>query len=880
MLRGRDPVEYGPAMDAPTLAEAAALPPGEVVRRLASSDDGLTAEVARARLAEIGPNALASHRATGLRVLANQLRNPLLGVLVLVAVVSGFTGQAADAAIIVVIAVLSILLGFVNEYRSERAIEELRSQIHHLATAVRGGRRARTDVTELVPGDVVELSIGDVVPADVRLLSTDDLGCDESVLTGESMPAMKRAEAIAPPGAGLALEGCAFMGTVVRLGTGRAVVVATGSSTEFGAIATKLSDRPPETAFQRGLRQFGTFLVRVTALLVLGILAINLALGRPFLDAVLFSLAIAVGLTPELLPAIVTISLSAGARRMGRLGVLVRRLVAIEDFGNVEVLFTDKTGTLTEGSITFQRATDARGDPSDRVFELGIVCTDVVLEDGRPTGGSPLDQALWAAPAREGADVGGWRLIDRAAFDYERRRMSVLVDGPDGRVVVTKGAPESVLDVCAETPAGVQDVLDRLYGAGTRVVAVAVRSGAGLDRVSAADETGLTLVGLLTFDDPPKADAAPSLARLAALGVDVRIVTGDNELVARTVCGSLGLEVDRTLTGTQIGSLPDEELAAAVERTTVFARVTPEQKARVIRLAREHGSVVAFMGDGVNDAIALHEADVGISVESATDVAKDAADILLLRKDLGSLTNGVVEGRRIFENTMKYILMATSSNFGNMFSAAAASAFLSFLPMLPTQILLNNLLYDASQTTIPTDRVDEEQLRRPAHWDTAFIRRFMAFFGPISSLFDFATFAVMLWVFHAGPPLFRTGWFIESLATQTLVIFVIRTRRIPFLRSRPSRTQLASTLTCAGLAVAIPYVPPLADVLGFTPPPLSFLAIVTIFVIAYLALAEAGKAWFFRLRPARGRRLSLPPPPAARRVLRRAARWRRTGVAV
>jgi P-type Mg2+ transporter len=855
------------------VADAGQMPTDEVLARLGSSPDGLTSEEASRRLAELGPNALRSHRANAGRVLLNQLRNPLLAVLVIVAVVSGFTSQAADAAIILVIAALSVALGFANEYRSERAIEELRSQVHHLSTVVRDGRRTRVDVTDLVPGDVVDITVGDVVPADVRLIAADDFGCDESVLTGESMPSMKRVDAVAAPGAALSLDGCAFMGTVVRLGSARAVVVATGGRTEFGTIALRLGERAPETAFQRGLRQFGAFLVRVTAVLVLAILAINVALGRPLLDAVLFSLAIAVGLTPELLPAIVTISLSAGARQMGRIGVLVRRLAAIEDLGNVETLFTDKTGTLTEGTITFRDATDTDGRSSATVLELGLVCTDVVLEAGMPTGGSPLDQALWLAAARGRSEARTWTPIDRAAFDYDRRRMSVLADGPDGRVIVTKGAPESVVAVCRDVPPAASGLVERLYAAGTRVVAVATKSGAGLATVSAADETALRLVGFLSFDDPPKADAAPSLARLAALGIDVRIITGDNELVARTVCASLGLEVDGALSGADMAALGDEELATMVHRTTVFARVTPEQKARVIRLARERGNVVAFLGDGVNDAIALHEADVGISVDSATDVAKDAADILLLRKDLGALADGVVEGRRIFANTMKYILMATSSNFGNMFSAAAASAFLSFLPMLPTQILVNNLLYDASQTSIPTDRVDEEQLLRPAHWDTAFIRRFMAFFGPISSVFDFATFGVMLWIFHAGPSLFRTGWFIESLATQTLVIFVIRTRRIPFFRSRASRTQLVTSLSCATIALGLPYVPPLARTLGFTPPPFAFLLIVTAFVAAYLALAEAGKAWFFRLRPGPTAPLAVPRPAAHRRMQRRAARW-------
>jgi Mg2+-importing ATPase len=714
-----------------------------------------------------------------------------------------------------------------------------------------------------------------VVPADVRLLEVDRFECDEAVLTGETLPAEKQVEPVGHPSSPIDLRSAAFMGTVVNSGTARAVVVRTGPATEFGKIATLLGERPPETSFQRGLRDFGALLVRITAVLVVGIFIVNLAIGRPLIDAVLFSLAVAVGMTPALLPAIVTISLSTGAKRMARKSVLVRRLVAIEDFGNIQVLFTDKTGTLTEGRITYRRSLAPDGGEDDRPFGLGLACTDVVLEGGVPTGGSPLDQALWSAHGAATVPSASWRRLDEAAFDYDRRRMSVLVDGPEGRRMITKGAPESVLAVCTGRPAEARATVEREFDAGVRLVAVAVREASGLTSIEPEDEHDLTLAGFLAFVDPPKADAADSLRRLADLGIEVKVVTGDNERVARKVCEDLGVQVGRVLTGAQIEGMPDEELGRTLRGTTIFARVTPEQKSRIIRLARRHGLDVAYMGDGVNDAVALHDADVGISVDGATDVAKDAADILLLKKDLGTLADGVVEGRRIFANTIKYILMATSSNFGNMFSAAAASAFLKFLPMLPSQILLNNLLYDMSQTTIPTDRVDPEMVARPAHWDTRFIRRFMTYFGPISSLFDFATFAVMLKVFHAGESMFQTGWFVESLATQTLVIFVIRTRRVPFLRSRPSTAQLVATLSCASAGVLIPYVPPVARLFGFTALPWTFLLIVGLFVVAYLTLAEFGKAWFFR-RPEPTR------PPVVhfdvlrrRRVRKLASRWSR-----
>jgi Mg2+-importing ATPase len=828
-----------------SLRAAAALEATAVLAQLGTSEGGLEPEEARRRLAAVGPNALRTHGTSAWRVLLGQLKNPLLPLLVVAALVSGFTGQGSSAVIILVIVAVSVGLGFLNEFRSEKAIEELHDQVRHRATAVRAGHPGSVDVTELVPGDVVLLSVGDVVPADLRLLEVDHLQCDEAILTGESMPAEKQADPVVEPASPIELPPCAFMGTVVKSGTGRAVVVRTGAATEFGRIATLLGERQPETSFQRGLRDFGKLLVRITAILVVLILVVNIAIGRPFIDAILFSLAVAVGLTPELLPAIVTISLSTGAKRMAAKSVLVRRLVAIEDFGNIQVLFTDKTGTLTEGQISYRKAEDLGGKPSDRVFLLGLLCSDVVLEDGNPTGGSPLDQALWIVPAAA-ASTAAWSRIDEAAFDYDRRMMSVLLDGPEGRLLVTKGAPESVLAACVGVPEEARAAVDRAFASGYRVVAVATRDGSGLTAAEPDDERDLALAGLLTFEDPPKRDAAASLQRLADLGVEVKVVTGDNERVAEKVCMDLGLRVGRVLTGSQIEGMPDEELGATLDVATIFARVTPEQKSRIIRVARGRGLDVGYMGDGVNDAVALHDADVGISVDTATDVAKDAADILLLKKDLGTLADGVVEGRRVFANTIKYILMATSSNFGNMFSAAGASVFLKFLPMLPSQILLNNLLYDTSQTTIPTDRVDPEMVARPAHWDTRFIRRFMMFFGPISSVFDFATFGVMLWVFHAGESLFQTGWFVESLATQTLVIFVIRTRRVPFFKSRPSNTQLVATLSCAGAGVLIPYLPPIARLLGFRPLPVSFLAIVLVFIVIYLTLAEIGKARFFR----------------------------------
>ncbi|MGZ4332969.1 MAG: magnesium-translocating P-type ATPase [Gaiellaceae bacterium] len=855
------------------LATAATQPADDVLRTLASSLEGLSTTEAEQRLARVGHNALRSHRARPLAVLARQLENPLLLLLLAAALTSVFVGEATDAVIIFLISGLSVGLGFVNEYRSERAVEALHSQLRHTALALRDGSQQNVDVTELVPGDVVMLVVGDVVPADLRLLGADGLECDEALLTGESLPARKQAEPALPSDSPLDLPACAFMGTVVRSGSGSGVVVRTGGGTAFGAIALQLGQRQPQTAFQRGLRAFSLLLVRVTAVLAVTILVVNVLLGHSLLESILFALAIAVGLTPQLLPAIVTVSLSTGAKRLAEQSVIVKRLVAIEDLGNIEVLFTDKTGTLTEGRIAFARAFDSGGGDSDELLRLGLLCNDAVVADGRVIGGNPLDQALWGAAKANELGVAGFRRLATRPFDYERRLASVLVETPEGGyTVIVKGAPEIVLERCRGPVEQAQAVLDEQFAAGNRVVAVATRAADVNTALSEESEHELELAGFLTFLDPPKADAAHALGLLATLAVDVKLITGDNGRVAAKVCSDLGLPVQDTLTGMQLDQLDDAELAAALPGTTIFARVTPEQKSRVIKAQRALGTTVGFLGDGVNDAVALHDADVGISVESATDVAKDAADIVLLDKDLGILAGGVVEGRRIFANTIKYVLMGTSSNFGNMFSAGAASLFLSFLPMLPTQILLNNLLYDGSEMAIPTDHVDEEQLRRPAHWDTALIRRFMVFFGPISSLFDFATFALLLLAFDAHATLFRSGWFVESLATQSIAIFAIRTHRIPFFRSRASTALTLSTFVCVAIGVSLPFSP-LAGRLGFTAPSGALIAALLAMVPLYLVLLELGKRRFYAVAARPGVPVARPAPPHLHRIHRRASRW-------
>ena len=840
------------------LADAAGLSSDEVLSRLRSSVDGLSSPEVEARLRQFGPNSLGTHRVRPMAVLFRQLRNPILILLLIAALVSGLTGGGTNAVIIAVIVALSVGLGFFNEYRAEVAMASLHAKVRQEAEVRRDGRECRVPVTSLVPGDVVSLRIGVLVPADIRLLDVDELECDEGVLTGESLPVAK---SVAPVSGRQALDqpGCAFMGTIVHQGSALGVVVQTGTHTAFGRIAAGLAEKQGQTAFEAGLSQFSRFLFGVAAVLTAFIFIINVALSRPLIEALLFSLAIAVGIAPEMMPAIVTVSLSAGSKALAAKKVLVKRLVAIEDLGNIEILFTDKTGTLTEGVITFERALDPDGHESDRPLELGLVCNEAVVTAGGPVGGNALDQALCLAPkvaAGDGAAAAKYQRLGVLPFDHERQLASVLVKDPGGhRIVITKGAPEVVLDRCTHVPDGTRPALEALFSEGARVVAVATRPAEDTEVLTEKDEQGLTLEGFLTFADRPKADAGSSIAELERLGVEVKIITGDNGLVAAKVCSDIGVNCAKVLSGAEVDSLDDDQLEAAIPATTVFARISPDQKSRIIKVARRTGKDVAFLGDGVNDAVALHHADVGISVDSGTDVAKDAADVVLLEKDLGVLADGVMEGRRIFANTMKYVLMSTSSNFGNMFSAAGASVFLSFLPMLPSQILLNNLLYNAGQLVIPTDRVDPEALARPAAWDMKFIRRFMSVFGPLSSIFDFITFWVMLSVLHAGHVEFRTGWFVESIATQTLVIYVIRTRRVPFFKSRPSLPMLFVPTLTALVGAVLPYTG-LAHLLGFTPLPTTFFLILFGLVVVYLLLVELAKTRFYRAPHAKSPRIT------------------------
>lgn len=847
----------------------------DVLARLGSGNAGLTEQVAATRLLEHGANVLSGHRAKPWPLLGRQLASPILILLFVTAAVSVFLGEATNAIIIGVILVASVGLGFVNEFRAERAADALHDQLRHSAIVVRDGRVGEIDVTGLVPGDIVHLAVGAVIPADLRLIDCDNLSCDESILTGESLPVAKASEAVHRGAAIGDLTSCLLMGTVLQTGTATAVVVTTGTATEFGHIATGLGERVPQTAFQRGLGRFSMLLLQVAVALTTLIFIANLLLGRPLLDSLLFSLAIAVGITPQLLPAVVSASLAAGSRSLAKRRILVKRLVCIEDLGDMDVLVTDKTGTLTEGRITFEAAVAV--DPMSSVEDvrrLALLATDrpTAQEVGQVTsvGMNPLDAALWDASASARPDPAVRLAV--LPFDHERRMTSALVELDGARMLVTKGSPEDVMRASSVIAPAAQERLDALYSTGSRVIAVASKAAGSRTDVASADESGLTLIGFLSFVDPPKPDARSALDRLTVLGISVKIATGDGARVAEKVLRDVGLPSSGTLTGSEVDALSDDELRSAAAITTIFARVSPEQKGRIVRSLRHTGRSVAFLGDGVNDALALHQADVGISVQSATDVARDAADLLLLDKDLDVLADGVSEGRRIFANTIKYVLMGSSSNFGNMFSAAAASVALPFLPMLPSQILLNNLLYDAGQLAIPGDRVDPEQLHAPSHWDIGYIRRFMLLFGPISSVFDFATFGLMLFVFHAGQSEFQAGWFIESIATQTLIIFAIRTRRVPFIRSRPSFVLLAASLGVVTLGVWLPYSPA-SGFLGFQPLPAPFFLALLGMVVAYLTLVEVAKAWFFSRAAQRSPAMSVRTRGASHRVHRRAARF-------
>ncbi len=805
---------------------------------------GLTSAEAKQRLEEYGRNdPTPVKRSSHLVELLLQFANPLVAILLLASAVSAFAGELVNAAIIVVIVLLSVAVNFVQTFRSQKAADGLRAAVAPTATVLRDGVFSDIPRVDVVPGDVVRLGAGDLVPADARLLESKDLHVQQSALTGESMPVEKEAKPGDESDATMVL-----LGTSVVSGTATAQVLKTGSKTAFGDIAKRLRTRVPETEFDRGIKQFGSLIMKSVFGLVMFILIVRIGTHRNAFESVLFAVALAVGLTPEFLPMITSVTLARGAVAMSKRRVIVKHLSAIQNLGSIDVLCSDKTGTLTRGIMALESTCDALGGSSDA--PLFFARLNSKFETGIR---SPLDKAILEVPEPEGSSP--YTKVDELPFDFERRRLSIVVENQGKRRLIVKGAPEGVL-ACAvaytdasgqeisltdESRAQSRKAYESLSARGFRVLAVGLRQVPAQSAYTVSDERDLVLAGFVAFADPPQEGAKDALQALKSDGVDVKILTGDNELVTRHVCAAVGLDVSTMVLGDDINGMNDWALSQVAEKTTVFARMSPAQKDRVIAALQHRSHVVGYLGDGINDAPSLHTADVGISVSTAVDVARDAADIILLEEGLQVLHHGILEGRRAFGNVTKYLLMGTSSNFGNMFSMAGASVFLPFLPMLPTQILLNNLLYDLAQVTIPTDNVDPEVIRKPQRWDIRTIRNFMLLIGPISSLYDFLTFFVLLRFFHAGEGLFHTGWFVESLATQTLVLFVIRTPRNPF-RSRPSLPLAVTTLAIVLVGMALPYSP-LARVFGFEPLPFAYVLFVVGATVTYLLLVQAAKRY-------------------------------------
>ncbi|HTP38105.1 MAG TPA: magnesium-translocating P-type ATPase [Steroidobacteraceae bacterium] len=818
-------------------------PAATLLSELGSSRDGLAGAVAAQRLRDVGPNTLREDaRWHGARLLLAQFGSPLGLILIAAAAIAALVGELQEALIILAIVLASSLLSFYQEYRASQAVGRLLARLAHRVDVLRDGRKDTIAATALVPGDVVLLAAGTLIPADAIVLEATDLDVTQAALTGEPFPVSKQPGTVPADAALPARSNMVFAGTSVRSGTGRVLVVATGARTGFAAIAGALARAVPETGFMRGVRRFGVLMTQVVLGLVILIFAANLLLHRPLIDSLLFSLALAVGMTPELLPAIVSVTLSRGARVLEQHGVIVRRLQSIENLGSMDVLCTDKTGTLTEGVIRLHGTFDVTGSPSAEVLRLAAI--NATLQTGID---NPLDEAIRAAATNLGPQLAAAQKIDEIPYDFARKRLSVIVRDGAGKLLVCKGALRNVLDACAglsaDSVARIDTQCRQWSEQGFRVLGLATCALAADAPHGRDAETGLTFAGFLLFQDSAKEGVQDTLQRLAALGLRVKMVTGDNRYAAAHLAREVGLGGDRVLTGETLAQLSNEALFGQVEDTDVFAEIDPAQKERVIQALQRHGHVVGHLGDGINDAPALHAADVGISVDSAVDVAREAADIVLLEKSLAVLLEGIAEGRRTFANTMKYVAITTSANFGNMISMAAASLLLPFLPLLAKQILLNNFLSDLPALAISTDRVDAEAVARPHGWDIRYIRRFMIGFGSISSLFDFVTFGFLLLVIHATAPLFRTSWFVLSLLTQLGIVYVARTRR-PAWRSRPGRLLVGCSILVAVAGLAMPWLP-FGEWMGFVHLPARVLAGLAAITLAYLVCSEVLKRWLF-----------------------------------
>jgi len=845
------------------LVDSAHAEVASILGQLNSTPDGLNQAEVEARLEQYGPNEVAKEkRRTWFLRLWDNVKNPLVILLAVLGVISYLTGDLRATIVILTMVILGIVLRYVQESRADKAAERLKAMVSTTTTVIRDGQRKEISLKELVPGDIVTLSAGDMIPADVRMLTAKDLFLNQAALTGESLPVEKLpatvGENVQNP---LEMQNICFLGSNVESGSGTAIVVQTGSGTYFGSLASSIVGQRVLTSFDKGVNQFTWLMISFMGIMVPLVFLFNGLSKHNWLEAFLFALAVAVGLTPEMLPMIVTVNLSKGAISMSKKKVIVKRLNAIQNFGAMDVLCTDKTGTITQGKIVLEKHLDVKGNPSVHVLHYGYMNSyyqtglknlmdEAILNHGDLNDALQVDE--------------NFRKIDELPFDFQRRRMSVILENNQNQqILICKGAVEEImrLSTHVEINGEVLEVLpehdehrkrrvEELNSEGFRVIAVAYRIFPGEDdepHYTVRDESELTLLGYMAFLDPPKATALTTLKQLHEHNVAVKILTGDNEIVTGTICRQVGLSVDHILLGPQVEQMTEAQLAEAAEATTVFAKLSPSHKERIIHALQSKGHVVGFMGDGINDAPALKAADVGISVDSAVDIAKESSDIILLENSLLVLKDGVMEGRRVFGNIVKYIKMAASSNFGIMFSVLGGSIFLPFLPMLPIQVLTNNLLYDFSQTAIPTDEVDAEWLTRPRKWAIGDLRRFILFIGPISSIFDYATFFIMLYVFKCwnNPALFHTGWFVESLFTQTLIIHVIRTNKIPFIQSRASKALIFASLAIVAVGAYLPFSP-LASTLGFVKLPLLYWLLLLGMLVVYVVLTQVIKTWFYR----------------------------------
>lgn len=820
-----------------------------------TSEKGLDEREVELRRKKYGYNQLERKKSIFL-IFLRQFKSPLIWLLIITSVVSMYFGELIGSIIIISLVVLSALVSFIQEYRSDRIIEDLNKKISYKTIVIRNNEKSEVDVNYLVPGDLVHLDIGSKVPADLRIIEAKDLEINESILTGESSPVHKISGILKKVDKIQSYLNYAFAGTTISNGEALGLVISIGNQTQIGKLSRQVVQEKPQIEFQKGISKFVSFLIRVILVLTAVIFLANSLLKHNVLDSLLFALSIAVGLSPELLPVILTVSMSVGAKIMSKKEVIVKRLISIEDFGNMDILCTDKTGTITEGNIELHDYFDLNDKVNEDILLYSTLCNSA-SSHGKKIFGNQIDTAiLQYAGEKILKEMKSYSKVDEIPFDYERKRMSVAFRHGKENIFITKGAVYPILKVCSKINFSgrvvrisnyrkkIEKKFLELSSQGLRVIAVAYKDSTKKD-YDVGDEKELTFLGFVTLSDPPKKTVRESLTKLNALGIDFKILTGDNEIVTQKIAADVGIKITGVVIGDQIEKFDDGELKEIVEKTNLFCRLTPAQKQKIVKALKEVGHDVGYMGDGVNDIAALHEADVGISVDSAVDVAKDESDIILLRKNLGILADGVIEGRKIFGNSIKYILMNVSSNFGNMLSMSISSFFLPFLPMLPTQILLNDMMYDFSQFPISQDNVDPEYMKKPKKFDLSMIRKFMLWFGPISSLYDFITFGVMIFLLKFSAISFRTGWFIESLTTQTFVVLIIRTRRSPFWKSKPGKGILIGCFSVIAAALIIPYTS-LGTLFQLIPMPVPFYIFLVFAIVTYLILVEVGKRIFFK----------------------------------